>query len=567
MRPFLPCFLAAAALAGCSPAGAECEPGRSYSCYPGPEGTQGVGDCRAGSFVCAATGKKTPCVGATVPDVELCDGIDNDCDGQTDESVKNACGGCTTLEHQPGEACPPCGIYTCAGPEILSCPGTPGPGAPDTDGDGKPDLCDNCPLLANANQLDTDLDAKGDVCDDDDDGDGRLDGADNCRLIANPAQADADGDGAGDACDNCTGAVNPTQADADSDGKGDACDNCPAAANATQTDGDGDGRGDACDNCAALANPTQADADSDGRGDLCDNCVAVANAAQLDADSDGRGDSCDNCGAVANPTQTDGDADGRGDACDNCAAVSNAAQSDGDTDLRGDACDNCPTIANPNQLDSDGDGRGDLCDIVISELAAAGPNGASDEFVELYNYSPNPVPIGGWLLQYRSQTGAAYSRIDAIPAGTTIPGRGYYLMASGTAAGYLGTPAADQVVKTLGGVDTTMSLSGTAGHVRLGLPGITTAVALPDGGVDPLVCDTVGYGTGAAGPETAPVTAANYTASQSNERKAQLSSTAASMESGGDVNAGNNRDSNDNSLDFVIRSLRQPQNRSSPTEP
>ena len=46
---------------------------------------------------------------------------------QADENVKNPCGGCTTLEHQPGEACPPCGVYTCAGPEILSCPGTPGP--------------------------------------------------------------------------------------------------------------------------------------------------------------------------------------------------------------------------------------------------------------------------------------------------------------------------------------------------------------------------------------------------------------------------------------------------------
>jgi hypothetical protein len=117
------CFALAAALAasaGCSPAGAECEPGRVYTCYPGPEGTLGVGDCRSGSFTCAATGRRTPCQGASVPEVELCDGVDNDCDGQTDEAVTNACGGCSILENQPGEACPPCGIFTCAGPENLS---------------------------------------------------------------------------------------------------------------------------------------------------------------------------------------------------------------------------------------------------------------------------------------------------------------------------------------------------------------------------------------------------------------------------------------------------------------
>jgi len=42
---------------------------------------------------------------------------------------------------------------------------------PDTDADGISDTSDNCPSIANANQLNTDGDAQGDACDTDDDND------------------------------------------------------------------------------------------------------------------------------------------------------------------------------------------------------------------------------------------------------------------------------------------------------------------------------------------------------------------------------------------------------------
>jgi hypothetical protein len=93
----------------------------------------------------------------------------------------------------------------------------------DPDGDGVLTGADNCPLVANADQLDFDDDGVGDACD-------------NCRLVANPNQADWNNNGIGDACE-----------DADGDLINDALDNCPDEANADQLDFDGDGQGDACD--------------------------------------------------------------------------------------------------------------------------------------------------------------------------------------------------------------------------------------------------------------------------------------------------------------------------------
>ena len=251
--------------------------------------------------------------------------------------------------------------------------------ASDVDGDGIIDSLDNCPTIANSNQLDHDKNGEGNVCEDSD-GDGVLDYKDVCPIIPNADQADSDFDGIGDVCE-----------DSDSDGVIDIFDNCPSVANLDQADMDGDGIGDVCDddkdgdtilnttdNCPSIVNTDQADLDKDGIGDVCDddkdgdtilnnvdNCPAVANTNQSDIDGDGIGDLCDE----------DIDGDGKLNSEDNCPNVSNADQADMDGDGIGDVCDddkdgdtilndvdNCPTIANTDQADFDKDGIGDLCD-------------------------------------------------------------------------------------------------------------------------------------------------------------------------------------------------------------
>ena len=105
----------------------------------------GVGECAStGEQVCTAGTLDDTCTEGT-PTAELCDGLDNDCDGSTDEGF-------------------------------------------DADSDTVADCFDNCPSVANTDQLDSDSDTVGNACD-------------NCPIDANTDQADSDGDGLGDVCD------------------------------------------------------------------------------------------------------------------------------------------------------------------------------------------------------------------------------------------------------------------------------------------------------------------------------------------------------------------------------
>ncbi|MEY3012760.1 MAG: hypothetical protein RIT45_1495 [Pseudomonadota bacterium] len=69
--------------------------GATLACGALPAGTAGVGTCKLGQRTCFG-GYWGVCEGAVVPQIETCDEQDDDCDGKTDEDVKNACGTCST---------------------------------------------------------------------------------------------------------------------------------------------------------------------------------------------------------------------------------------------------------------------------------------------------------------------------------------------------------------------------------------------------------------------------------------------------------------------------------------
>ena len=156
-----------------------------------------------GELQCNRTTGQCECPTGTTEDQGRCFATEsNPCDGVTCETGK-------TCNPESGA----CEIQT---------PPADSP-ASDQDGDGVPDATDNCPLVANPDQVDNNNDHIGDACDDDDDG--ITNDVDNCPNTANPDQHDSDipTDGIGDAC-----------SDNDGDGIVNAADNCPEVVNADQ---------------------------------------------------------------------------------------------------------------------------------------------------------------------------------------------------------------------------------------------------------------------------------------------------------------------------------------------
>jgi hypothetical protein len=81
--------------------GTSCADGATEACYTGPDGTQGLGICVPGQRVCEG-GLFGPCEGETLPTDEVCDALDNDCDGQVNEDCP-----CQPGEVQPCYSGPP----------------------------------------------------------------------------------------------------------------------------------------------------------------------------------------------------------------------------------------------------------------------------------------------------------------------------------------------------------------------------------------------------------------------------------------------------------------------------
>ncbi|MCB9639823.1 MAG: hypothetical protein H6728_13590 [Myxococcales bacterium] len=75
-----------------------CKPGATQPCYGGPPGTDKVAPCKAGVSTCQSNGTWGACAGQVLPQTEVCDGKDNDCDGLKDETFPNMGRFCTTTK-------------------------------------------------------------------------------------------------------------------------------------------------------------------------------------------------------------------------------------------------------------------------------------------------------------------------------------------------------------------------------------------------------------------------------------------------------------------------------------
>jgi hypothetical protein len=75
--------------------GCNCVDGNTQGCYTGPGGTQGVGVCKGGTQTCSG-GQWGACIGQITPTAEICDNKDNNCNGQIDENNPGGGSACNT---------------------------------------------------------------------------------------------------------------------------------------------------------------------------------------------------------------------------------------------------------------------------------------------------------------------------------------------------------------------------------------------------------------------------------------------------------------------------------------
>jgi hypothetical protein len=171
--------------------------------------------------------------------------------------------------------------------------------------------------------------------------------------------------------------------------------------------------------------------------------------------------------------------------------------------------------------------------LVISEMQIAGTL-TTDDFIELYNPTASSISLEGFRLVKRSSTGATDTSIVAFGSTESVAAHSYYLWCN-----------------------TGLSASITCDKVTTATVAFNNSVAIRNGPLDTgAIVDAVTLGV-VANPlgEGTPIPSGPILNS-SIERKPGAS----------DPTGGNGTDTDNNSADFDLRALSEPQNSLSPTE-
>ena len=349
--------------------------------------------------------------------VEVCDGVDNNCDGTVDEA--DGAGANTWYRDGDGDgygdatatstACNmPTGTVAnaddcddakpnihpgateadCEDPVDYNCDGSVGYADADADGYAACVECDDSAAAVNPDATEVPYDAVDNDCDPatkdddlDDDGFALADDCDDTQLLVNPSAAeipydgvdndcdpatkddDLDGDGfaLADDCDDTNDAINPDSAESPYDG---VDNDCNPATKDDDLDGDGVTKATDCDDANAHISPLQAEVAYDGVDNDC-------NLATKDDDLDGDGyvaaDDCDDNEASVNPGATEIPLDG----VDNDCVGGDSKDGDGDgfdaASAGGTDCNDADPLVNPDATEAAYDGVDNDCNATTKD--------------------------------------------------------------------------------------------------------------------------------------------------------------------------------------------------------
>jgi len=108
---------------GTTDEGCACAPGASRECYDSAAATAGRGVCVAGRMICGADGRWGACEGQRQPAIEICNSVDDDCNGEVDENCLCPFGQTAVYTRTVPAAADQCGIQpgTMNGNMVRTC--------------------------------------------------------------------------------------------------------------------------------------------------------------------------------------------------------------------------------------------------------------------------------------------------------------------------------------------------------------------------------------------------------------------------------------------------------------